>query len=278
LPPASPPFPTSDASEPTPDDGGDALPVAGLPPPDLTCYRLEPDAPRIVPGVPGRAWMEATQDRFAFRCTPLTIANASGWELLSPVSFQAFWDGGPGLEAITIASDEDPARVARFVVSHFGAGVLTFHTGHLFRTPPGWALWCRGSPNTVKDAIVPLDGLVETDWLPFTFTMNWRFTRRRTVRFARGEPFCFVSLFPHGAVDAVAPVLADIAEAPELKAAHDAWARERASFNERLWQREAGAVEQGWEKRYVRGASDAAGASPFHRSKRRLRSPKPASG
>ena len=62
--------------------------------------------------------------------------------------------------------------LSRFVISHFGSGVLTFHAGYLFRTPPGWAVWARGAPNTVKDGIVPLDGLVETDWLPFTFTMN----------------------------------------------------------------------------------------------------------
>jgi len=25
--------------------------------------------------------MDATSDRFAYRCTPLSIANASGWEI-----------------------------------------------------------------------------------------------------------------------------------------------------------------------------------------------------
>ena len=69
-----------------------------------------------------------------------------------------------------------------------------------------------------KDGIVPLDGLVETDWLPFTFTMNWRFTRRKTIRFEKGEPFCFVTLFPHGLIDEVAPRLADLSDDPPLKA------------------------------------------------------------
>jgi hypothetical protein len=58
------------------------------------------------------------------------------------------------------------------VAPHFGHGVLTFTTGYMFRTSPGWALWARGSPNAFKDRIVPLEGVVETDWLPFPFTMN----------------------------------------------------------------------------------------------------------
>jgi hypothetical protein len=52
--------------------------------------------------------------------------------------------------------------------------VLSFHPGYLFRTDPEWAVWCRGAPNSHKDGIVALDGLIETDWLPFFFTMNWR--------------------------------------------------------------------------------------------------------
>jgi Family of unknown function (DUF6065) len=29
-----------------------------------------------------RAWMDATDQRFAYRCLPLNIANAHGWEIL----------------------------------------------------------------------------------------------------------------------------------------------------------------------------------------------------
>ena len=72
--------------------------------------------------------------------------------------------------------------------------MLTFHPGYLFRTPPGWSMWAMGPPNHIKDGIQPLAGLVETDWLPFPFTMNWIFTRPGTVRFEKGEPFCFITL------------------------------------------------------------------------------------
>ena len=219
--------------------------------------------------------MDGTPDRFAHRCTPLSIANASGWELLCPCDFQVFWNGGASRRDIRITTTGDRAEVERFVTSHFGSGILTFHPGYLFRTSPGWALWCRGPPNAFKRDIVALDGLVETDWLPFSFTMNWRFTRRnRTVTFRRDEPFCFISLFPHGVVDAVAPRLLDLADDPDLAARHAAWAADREQFNADLARREPAAVAEGWQKRYLRGEA-MSGASPsFHRARRRLCAPR----
>lgn len=119
--------------------------------PRLTCYALEPDPPRFEPARAGREWMNATDQRFAYRCIPLSIANASGWEILSPISFQVTWTGDASKHSMIIRSLNDPSRVNRFVTSHFGHGVLTFHTGYLFRTSPGWALWVRGSPTAQKE-------------------------------------------------------------------------------------------------------------------------------
>ncbi len=48
-------------------------------------------------------------------------------------------------------------------------------------------MWVGGPPNHIKDGIQPLTGLVETDWLPFPFTMNWMFTRKGSVRWERGQ-------------------------------------------------------------------------------------------
>jgi hypothetical protein len=38
--------------------------------------------------------MDDTNQRFAYRCIPLSIANASGWEIVLPFSFSAVWNGG----------------------------------------------------------------------------------------------------------------------------------------------------------------------------------------
>jgi hypothetical protein len=250
----------------------DLAPAAEAPAvPELTCYPVEPDAPAIEPARAARAWMDATDQRYAYRCLPLSIANASGWEVLAPVGFEATWSGSDAHDAITIRSREDQARARRLAVSHFGHGILTLHTGYLFRTSPGWALWVRGSPNAAKRNLAPLDGIVETDWLDFPFTMNWRFTRAGTVSFAKGEPYCFVTPVPHGVLDRVAPRIRPLDSDPALKAAYEARSRGRTDFNAGLAARDPATVSQGWQRHYMRGEDAAGRQAGFHLTKRRLK-------
>src|ERR1700722_19295806 len=102
--------------------------------PELRCYREYPDPPPLVPGRAERDWMDATSARFAYRCTPMPIANASGWELLLPFSCQLTWDGGPLVSDIQIKSLDGDARLPQVVSSVFGHCVVTSHPGYLFRT------------------------------------------------------------------------------------------------------------------------------------------------
>jgi hypothetical protein len=242
--------------------------------PTLVCYATGSNPPEIVPARPDREWMDATYERFAHRCIPLSIANSSGWEILCPVSFEAWWHGGIQPQDITFTTNGDMRAMRSFVAPHFGHGVLTFSTGYMFRTNPGWSLWVRGLPNTVKDRIVPLEGVVETDWLPFAFTMNWRFTRMGRVHFEKGEPFCFITLVPHGLLDAVEPVARNLSDDPELAAAYKAWDESRVSFNAKLLQGEPEALKKGWQRSYVRGENPHGEPPEFHLSKRRLKPPR----
>ena len=244
-----------------------------LGPPELTCHPLWPDPPALVPGRPERTWMDLTNEHFAYRCIPLSIANTSGWEIQLPFAFESAWNGSDSIDAMQFRSTDH--RMGHLVASHFGHGVMTFHTGWLFKTSPGWALWARGAPNTVKDGIVALDGLVETDWLPFPFTMNWRFTRPGVVRFEAGEPFCFITLAPHALLDQVQPKIANLAADPKLSAAYEAWSASRTDYNARLGQRDPEAVAQKWQRTYVQGRGGADDGVPaYHLAKRRLKAAK----
>ena len=206
--------------------------------PDIECYPEYDDAPQIVPGNPERDWMDATTNRFAYRCTPLPIANSSGWDVLIPFSLEITWTGGNQTGDLILRSDEASVAVEQVAGSVFGHGIVTFHPGYLFRTSPGWALTVRGAPNTVKDGIVALEGLVETDWLPFPFTMNWRFTRPGTVRFEKGEAFCFFSPVPHCILEEIKPERVTFSSEPELRAAYDEWRRLRAEFQAKIASRD----------------------------------------
>lgn len=242
--------------------------------PQLICYQVDPRAAPIIPGRRDRQWMDDTNDHYAYRCLPLSMANTSGWELTSPLDFEVQWNGGQGIDAVTArAPGVDPNALRALITSHFGHGILTFHTGWLFRTSPGWGLWVRGAPNFAIDGIHALDGMVETDWLPFPFTMNWRFTRPGTVRFRKGDPFCFVTFCPHALMDNVTPKLANLDDEPKLKADYTEWGISRAEFNKALHDGDPNAVSKKWQRGYFQGKDLEGNAPLFHVNKRRLKAP-----
>ena len=85
---------------------------------DLICYLHPGWRPLIRPAPATRPWMDDTPESFAYRCLPLNIANAHGWEVLSPCGFEAVWDGGTGVEAVGLRLDAD-AEPERAPVSLF---------------------------------------------------------------------------------------------------------------------------------------------------------------
>jgi Family of unknown function (DUF6065) len=242
------------------------------PPGKLTCFQITEVAPRIVSGRPERDWMDSTRARYAYRCLPLTIANSMGWELLSPVKVTAEWNGGPELADIVIDAGDWPWVFAQ---SHFGHGILTFQTSYLFRTGKGVGLWARGVPNLFKDGIAPLDGIIETDWLEFTFTMNWMFTRPGRVTFEKDEPFCFITPVGYHALDELEPEIVPITADPELTARYQNYAELRADFTAQLARNDPETVKKGWQKWYMRGENPSGdGRSPIHISKLRVPEPR----
>jgi hypothetical protein len=236
----------------------------------LICYPTSGEPPKIRPAMTERGWMDATPQSFAYRCLPLTIANTHGWEILTPCTFAAVWSGGKELEAIRIKT-AGPAHLAP--ISHFGSGVLTFHVTALFRTEPGINLWVTGPVNRPKDGIAPLSGVIETDWAPYTFTMNWLFTRPgQSVRFQEGEPFCFFFPLMRDMVESVEPEIRDLASDPDVASEHRAWSEGRAGFNRDLETPGSAASAAKWEKAYYRGLRpDGTDGSDDHRIKLRLR-------
>ena len=241
----------------------------------LKCYKIHENPCPLVPARSNRAWMDDTELRFAYRCLPLSIANAMGWELLLPADIVATWNGSDDLDAVTVDVQDPDYDGPKIAGSHFGSGIMTFHIPYLFRTEPGVGLWARGAPNWPKDEIAPLEGIIETDWLSFTFTMNWKFTRPGTVTFKKGEPFCFLSLIPYHAHSDIQPEVLSIEEAPEIAAEFREWRDKREDFNKRLMAQEPEIVKQGWQKWYIRGQKpDGSKGNQNHVSNLKLASPK----
>lgn len=226
----------------------------------VIAYPISSTPYEIRPANQKRQWMDSANVKNPYRCLPLSIANGYGWEILSPSKFVVRWNGGPLPSDITVIGLDSHSSA----ISLFGEGTFTWHTGHLFKTEYPYALYVTGAPNYPKHNVIALSGIVETYWLPFTFTMNWRFTHPGEVMIEKGEPIC--QIFP------VDITLFDYAEA-EIRTLEDdeefakdywTWNIERSSFAKK---KSVGLVKgAGWQKNYMRGTypPDSERKCPFH--------------
>ena len=152
--------------------------------------------------------------------------------------------------------------------------IITFHLTYLFRTEPGWNLVATGPTNLPKDGIAPLTCVIETDWLPCPFTMNWQMTRPGRVRFQKCEPICLVYPVPTGAVADTTPEIRNLADDPELMAQALAWKDRRDEFMQRFNAGDQSARKAGWQRDYFLGRKpDGSAPDAQHVNKLRLASP-----
>jgi hypothetical protein len=169
-----------------------------------------------------RHWMD--ESLAAYHCLPLVMANQWGWQILSPTDVRATWDGSPGTDGVRV--EVDP-QYAPGIKSQFGSGIVTFSPPWLFRTPPGWDLYAKGPGNRWKPNCVPLEGVIETWWLNYTFTLNWKIVEPGTVAFAKGESVGQLVPVPHGTFQGASAVEAPIGDEPEAAAELSRWLEER---------------------------------------------------
>ena len=157
---------------------------------EITINRLL-DGPPIFPVVPltaKRDWMNKSRDKFAYKCIPLNIANQYGYAVLCPEDFTLDWWGGKEEKDVDFQVTSKDDYFKDHLHSYFGGGTFTIHVDFIIRTPEGFSTYIRGVPNETKQGLKPLDAIVETDWLSYTFTYNFLLTEPGSYSFKKGEP------------------------------------------------------------------------------------------
>lgn len=179
-----------------------------------------------------RKWMDDTYNSFAYRCLPLTIANGFGWEVINPTKFSVTWNGGNRIDDVSIKHNSFDLGYA---ISHFGSGILTFNLGFMIRTEKDHNLIVRGPMNNPKRGICALDGIVETDWLPFTFTMNWKITEPNyEITFEENESICCFFPYQRGYFEKFETDVKNINENLDESTSYNEWSESRKNYNSNL--------------------------------------------
>jgi len=143
-----------------------------------------------------RNWM--TEEPTTYQCLPMVVANQWGWQVLCPTEVVVSWDGSPSSRGLRVEVDPQWSVAIK---SQFGRGIVTFTPPWLFRTPKGWDLYAKGPSNRWKLNCAPLEGVIETWWLNYTFTLNWKLVEPGEVRFSPGESLGQLIPVPHSTFD-----------------------------------------------------------------------------
>jgi hypothetical protein len=242
----------------------------------LECYALHEFAPKLVAARAQRQWMDDFPDRHPYRCLPLAIANAHGWEVLCPTPIEIEWNGGPHVDDIIIRALK-PLSGGRpteyFCRSNFTRGIITFHLDYLFRTDPEWDLLATGSFNHPKDNAYPLTGIIESSWLPYPFTMNWQILQPGSVVFEEDEPFCFIFPIKKQALLDCQPEVRLLSEDAELTRQHNAFRNSREEFMKLFQAGDPATLQQAWQRHYFVGRHPDGTQADEHLNKLRLKEP-----
>ena len=135
---------------------------------------------------------------------------------------------------------------------HFLGGIITFEFDFLIKTTEKTNLLVRGAPNFFIDGVHPLEGLVETDWLNFSFTMNWKVTQpNKLITFKKGDPICFIQPIPHDYSETFQFEIDYLENNIEMSKAFAKWSRERIEFTNN---RKLGLENRAWQKDYFDGS------------------------
>ena len=82
---------------------------------------------------------------------------------------------------------------------------------------------------------------------------------------------------PHEKMDEIQPIVKSLDSNPELKRQYEAWGASRTNFLDKLADKDAEAVKNGWQRDYFRGRTPEGHLAPdSHVNRRRMKPPRKA--
>jgi hypothetical protein len=158
----------------------------------LKLVQVSNNPPRVEQSRIKRDWMDATYNKHAYQCLPMTYANVYGWELQLQQDVVVEWDGSntpPNIISGGMLGDQ-------VIASGNIIGMVSFRVGYAFRTEEPYSLFIGGSPNYFLDGAEALSAIIPSQWWPDTFEMNWMINKvNEPVVFPAGMPFMFFNIF-----------------------------------------------------------------------------------
>jgi hypothetical protein len=166
----------------------------------LTLTRTHQRTTTIVQSRVKRDWMDATYNKHAYQCMPMTLANVYGWEVQIEEDLVVQWDGANPPQ---ILQGEYTSTGRKQAVSSI-AGMISINIGWAINTEENYSTWFTGPPNYFMDGAICLTATLPTSWWPDETQMNWKITKiNEPVVFKAGDPICFFNIYDDRAMENV---------------------------------------------------------------------------
>lgn len=173
-----------------------------------------------------------------YKCLPLSIGNMQGFVFSLPYKISVFWNGGNSTDDIQIQYYEDFKQYENlnfiYPTSEFGNGIITIHFPLTLKTPPGINLMTIAPPNFPLAGLSPMTGVVESDNIRFSFTLNIKIDLPNTI----------IQIEPNSPLVGLLPIPRYFCDSFELKNAYDI-------FNKDIVQDEIEVVQEQSQKRHI---------------------------
>jgi hypothetical protein len=120
-----------------------------------------------------RDWMDATDDKHAYHCFPMSLTNRMGWGISFPEDITFIWDGvsNSSGEHVTILSG------GHYCSTNRGNATISFNTNLHFKTDENTTMLVMPVPNQFIDGAQCFTALITTSFLNSALPIAWKITR-----------------------------------------------------------------------------------------------------
>jgi hypothetical protein len=128
----------------------------------INAYRTSPTAFVVEPLSVVRDWMDATFDKHAYHCFPVTLANTIGWGISAKTDIKFIWDGinDHSGNHVKILEGEGLCYTGR------GQSTLSFNTNLKFVTDKNISLLAVNPPNFFNKDFEVISSVISTSFYP----------------------------------------------------------------------------------------------------------------
>lgn len=136
-----------------------------------------------------RDWMDATPEKHAYRCFPVTQANMVGWNLFCDKDIEFIWNG------ITDTSSDNVQIIIgeEFTYTGRGQSTVSFNTGLTFRTDENVSLLTINPVNYFNDDFETMSSVISTSWLDVGFPLAIKArTANKNILIKAGTPLATI--------------------------------------------------------------------------------------